>query len=86
MATFNNKNLNSTEDELEQFRERVHTLEIAMQYIINRTSLTHCDKIVLWPSHLHLASNMVANTLDEYVTLVILKASDFSDLKLQKKK
>ena len=80
------KKLHSTEDELEQFRERVHTLEIAMQHIINGISLTHCDKIVLWPSHLHLASNMVANTSDKHVTPVILKVSNFTDLKVQKKK
>ena len=80
------KKLNSTEDELDGFRERVHTLEIAMQQIINGKSMSQNDRIALWPSHLQLANSIVTNAPGEHVTPVIIKVSNFTDLKLQKKR
>ena len=80
------KKLNSTEDELEQYKERVHTLEIAMQHIIKGTPMTQGLRNALWPSHLYLASSIATNTSDKHVTPVILKMSKYTNLKLQKKK
>ena len=80
------KKLDSTEDELETLQERVHTLEKVMQHIMKTKLVDQNDKIVLWPSHLQLASSMVENTPGEHVIPVIIKMSNFTDLKLQKKK
>jgi len=77
------KKLNDTEDEL---RGRMLTLERAMQYIINSTTMQQNDKQVLWPSHLQLASSIVANAPGEHVTPVIIKMSNFAQNKLQEKK
>ena len=78
------KKLNSTEDELEIFRERVKVLEIAMQHIITSNSMPQSDKNALWSSHLQLASNIVANTPGERVIPLIIKLSNFTSHKLQK--
>ena len=80
------KKLTSTEDELDRFRERVHILEMAMQQIINGKLMSQCDRIALWPFHLQLADSIIANTPGEHVTPVIIKISNFTDLKLQQKK
>ena len=80
------KKLTSTEDELDRFRERVHTLETAMQQIINGKSMSQHDRLALWPCHLQLANSIIANTPGEHVTPVIMKVSNFTGLKLQKKK
>ena len=79
------KKLNETEDEL---RERVHTLEIAMQQIINSTTMQQCesDQVTFWPSHLQLANSLVANTPGEHVTPVIVKMSNYAQNKLEKKR
>ena len=79
------KKLNETEDEL---RERVHTLETAIQQIINSSAVqqSESDQTALWPSHIQLASNLVANTPGEHVTPVIVKMSNYTQNKLQKKR
>ena len=76
------KKLNDTENELDRFKERVDTLEIAMHHIINNKSMPESDKTALWPSRLQLTSSIVANTLSEYMTPVIVKMSNFHHLKL----
>ena len=79
------KKLNETEDEL---REKVHTLEIAIQEIINSKAMqqSESDQVALWPSHLQLASNLVASSPDEHVTPVTVRMSNYTQNKLQKKK
>jgi len=61
------------------------TLERAMQHIINSTTMHQNDKQVFWPSHLQLASSIVANAPGEHVTPVIIKMSNFTHNKMQKK-
>ena len=79
------KKLNKTEDEL---RERVHTLELAMQQIINSTAMQQFenDQVSFWFSHLQLSSSSVANTPGEHALPVIIKMPNYIQNKQQKKK
>ena len=64
----------------------MHTLEIAMQQIINSTAMQQCesDQVSLWLSHLQLSSSLLANTPGEHMTPVIVKMSNYAQNKLEK--